>query len=312
MKRIGQARRRSDASRSGNRCCAGLHWLCGDCYHRQPASRINWGAEGPRAGFFPFYIALLHSARQHREPFLRLYRYRRAKSCSPNGANCCRVLSVIIPTAVYVGIIPTLGIYVSSALLIALFMKWLGKYRWSIVALIALGVPVASFWFSKSGSWCRCRRGRWRRCWGFDREQGSRDTRHGDESSAGHGRNRQSVSRLCGRAAAVQHHGDGDRDSARRHHRCAARPRRRQRRGNPVAADLLDVANLGDHHAFLHLLGRAVRRRHHLDIVQHSGRALVGRDHLRRLSHGAEGSGGRGAYRGLHLLLRWRACSPSS
>ena len=52
---------------------------------------------------------------------------------------------MIIPTAVFVAIIPTLGIYVSSAMLIALFMKWLGKYRWSIVALVAMGVPVATF-----------------------------------------------------------------------------------------------------------------------------------------------------------------------
>jgi putative tricarboxylic transport membrane protein len=30
-------------------------------------------------------------------------------------------------------------------MLIALFMKWLGKYRWSIIALVAVGVPVATF-----------------------------------------------------------------------------------------------------------------------------------------------------------------------
>src|SRR5882762_11534 len=34
---------------------------------------------------------------------------------------------------------------------------------------------------------------------------------------------------------------------------------------------------------------RAVRRRHHLNPVQHSRRSLVGRDHLRRLSDGAAG-----------------------
>jgi putative tricarboxylic transport membrane protein len=56
-----------------------------------------------------------------------------------------RVLSVIIPTAVFVGIIPMIGIYVSSTMLIALFMKWLGKYRWPVIALVAIGVPVATF-----------------------------------------------------------------------------------------------------------------------------------------------------------------------
>ena len=52
-----------------------------------------------------------------------------------------------------------------------------------------------------------------------------------------------------------------------------------------------DVADLGDHHAVLHLLGRAVRRRHHLDPVQHPRRAVVGGDHLRRLSDGPAGPG---------------------
>ena len=78
-----------------------------------------------------------------------------------------------------------------------------------------------------------------------------------------------------------------DRHRARRHHRRAARPGRRQRRRDPAAADVHDAADLGDHHAVVHLLGRAVRRRDHVDPVQHSGRALVGGDHLRRLSAGA-------------------------
>ena len=97
------------------------------------------------------------------------------------------------------------------------------------------------------------------------------------------------------------------RHPARRDHRRAARSRRRQRRRDPAAAHLLHVADLGDHHAVLHLLGRAVRRRHHLGAVQHPGRAMVGGDHLRRPSDGAAGQGRRGADRRLHVVLRRRA-----
>ena len=67
------------------------------------------------------------------------------------------------------------------------------------------------------------------------------------------------------------------------------------------------AADLGDHPALVHLLGRALRRRHHLDPFQHPGRAVVGSDHFRRLSAGAEGAGGRGAHRGVHVLVRRRA-----
>ena len=52
------------------------------------------------------------------------------------------------------------------------------------------------------------------------------------------------------------------------------------------------VADVGDHHAVLHLLGRVVRRRHHVDSVQHTGRTMVGRDHVRRPSDGAAGPAG--------------------
>ena len=122
-----------------------------------------------------------------------------------------------------------------------------------------------------------------------------------------HGRNSQLVPRLCRRAAAFQHPGDDRRHSARRHHRRAARVGRRQRRGDPAAAHFLDVADVGDHHVVLHLLGRAVRRRHHVHPLQHSGRALVGRDHFRRPPDGPARQGRRGVDRGLHLVVRRRA-----
>ena len=34
-----------------------------------------------------------------------------------------------MPTTVYVAFIPYIGIYAASVLLIAIFMKWLGRYR---------------------------------------------------------------------------------------------------------------------------------------------------------------------------------------
>jgi hypothetical protein len=55
------------------------------------------------------------------------------------------VLSVIIPTTVYVFLVPYLGLYVASFLLIALFMRWLGHYGWPLVAGVSIGVPVLAF-----------------------------------------------------------------------------------------------------------------------------------------------------------------------
>ena len=60
------------------------------------------------------------------------------------------VMSVVLPTAVYVGALPYLGIYLTSMILIGGFMKWLGRYAWPITAAISIGVPlVAYFTFEK-------------------------------------------------------------------------------------------------------------------------------------------------------------------
>ena len=40
---------------------------------------------------------------------------------------------------------PALGIYVASAIFIALFMKWLGKYAWPMTIGVSVGVPVVFF-----------------------------------------------------------------------------------------------------------------------------------------------------------------------
>jgi putative tricarboxylic transport membrane protein len=104
---------------------------------------IDWGAEGPKAGFFPFYIGLIilgASAINLVQAFT-----------AGNGGvfatwrQLFQVLSVAVPTGVYVALIPVIGIYVSSALLIALFMVWLGRYGVTYVVPIAVGVPLVIF-----------------------------------------------------------------------------------------------------------------------------------------------------------------------
>ena len=39
-------------------------------------------------------------------------------------------------------LVPFLGIYLASALLLAVFMKWLGRYRWGLTFGIAIAVPI--------------------------------------------------------------------------------------------------------------------------------------------------------------------------
>src|SRR3990170_7666109 len=65
---------------------------------------INWGAEGPRAGFFPFYIGLLILLSTAIN-LLNLFREER-DGLFAEWHQLRQVLSVVIPTAIYVAAIP--------------------------------------------------------------------------------------------------------------------------------------------------------------------------------------------------------------
>src|SRR5436305_1306817 len=74
---------------------------------------IGWGAEGPKAGFFPFYISLivLISCAVNFAGILREFSGREVFA---EWGQIRRVMSVIIPTTFYVLAVPYLGMYLAS------------------------------------------------------------------------------------------------------------------------------------------------------------------------------------------------------
>ena len=104
---------------------------------------ITWGPEGPRAGFFPFYVGLMIAAAS-------LYNLVGAVMDRQTGlfaewGQLRQVMSVVVPTAIYVGSMPYLGLYVASIIFIGWFMRWLGKYSWLTVVGVALGMPIVTY-----------------------------------------------------------------------------------------------------------------------------------------------------------------------
>ena len=105
---------------------------------------IDWGAEGPKAGFFPFYVGLMIIG----SGLVNLYQAMMGHfggGVFANWSQLRQVMSVVAPTAVYVALIPWIGIYIASAGLIGLFMRWFGRYGWALVLAIAIGVPLVTF-----------------------------------------------------------------------------------------------------------------------------------------------------------------------
>jgi hypothetical protein len=52
---------------------------------------------------------------------------------------------VVVPAAVYVAIVPWIGMYIASIFLIAVFMRWIGRYGWPMVFGISIPVMLATF-----------------------------------------------------------------------------------------------------------------------------------------------------------------------
>ena len=104
---------------------------------------IGWGDEGPRAGFFPFYVSLvvLISCAVNIVSVLATDKER----VFAEWGQLRQVLSVLVPTIVYVALVPYIGIYVASALLIAFFMRLFGHYGWLVTAAVSVAVPVMTF-----------------------------------------------------------------------------------------------------------------------------------------------------------------------
>ena len=56
-----------------------------------------------------------------------------------------QVLSVLLPALVYVLIVQWFGLYLASAVYIAGFMRWLGKYAWWKSVMLGIATSITVF-----------------------------------------------------------------------------------------------------------------------------------------------------------------------
>jgi len=111
----------------------------------------KWGSDGPQSGYFPFYIGLLICISSGINFAQVLMARRMDPEIFVAWGSFKLVLTVLIPAAVYVLGVKYIGIYLASAIYIALFMAWLGKYSW--LRSIAVGVAVNVSFFLMFEVW---------------------------------------------------------------------------------------------------------------------------------------------------------------
>jgi hypothetical protein len=110
--------------------------------HRLGAS---WASDGPQAGYFPFYIGTLLCICSAVVFVQGLRRYKTDRAVFVGKSQFKQVLVILLPSGLYVTGVWLIGIYVSSALFIALFMRFAGHYSWLRSVLVGLTVSVTAF-----------------------------------------------------------------------------------------------------------------------------------------------------------------------
>jgi putative tricarboxylic transport membrane protein len=106
---------------------------------------IGWADDGPRSGYFPFYIGLMLIGASGWTLVRALIGRMALKGDFATREQISLVFAVLVPMVVYVGLIAGLGIYVASFMLIAYFMKRHGKYGWPLTVVVSAAVPIAFF-----------------------------------------------------------------------------------------------------------------------------------------------------------------------
>jgi hypothetical protein len=105
----------------------------------------GWTSDGPGAGYFPFYIGILLCIAGLGVMYQSLFGKNKNTDIFVDNEQLKLVLSVFIPACVYVLAVQFLGMYVASAIYIALFMIILGKFSKVKSILTALAVMVLFF-----------------------------------------------------------------------------------------------------------------------------------------------------------------------
>ena len=111
----------------------------------------GWTSDGPGAGYFPFYIGLILCIASLGIFYQAVFSKARDTGPFVDRVQAVRVLSVLLPAAVYVLAVVFLGLYVASAIYIALFMIVLGKYP--VMKSIVLSVIVNAVFFAMFEVW---------------------------------------------------------------------------------------------------------------------------------------------------------------
>jgi len=105
----------------------------------------GWGDEGPRSGYFPFYIGLFLLVASTFIVLSTLLKWGKSQAVFATREELVPVFQMLVPMVIYVVAMVYLGIYLPSAILIGYFMRHHGKFAWPSSLGVSISVPLVFF-----------------------------------------------------------------------------------------------------------------------------------------------------------------------
>ena len=104
---------------------------------------FGWGSDGPKSGFFPFWLGVILVV----SCLVIIGQTLRHVAAAPfvTREQLAPVVKVLWPAAVMVLLTQFIGLYVASALYLGFYMRWVGRHSWQSVVGLAVAVPVVIF-----------------------------------------------------------------------------------------------------------------------------------------------------------------------
>ena len=104
-----------------------------------------WTATGPGSGFFPFWLGLVLAALSILLLASAVRRPDPGPAWLPTGHGAARFVVVVVVTALFIALLPLLGMALGTAVFLGVLLRMLEGHSWRTTAAVAVGAAVANW-----------------------------------------------------------------------------------------------------------------------------------------------------------------------
>ena len=132
--------------RAADRTGAAVLLALAVAYTATAAGRYTyWTATGPGSGFFPFWLGLVLAALSILLLASAVRRPDPGPAWLPTGHGAARFAVVVVVTALFIALLPLLGMALGTVVFLGVLLRMLEGHSWRATAAVAVGAAVANW-----------------------------------------------------------------------------------------------------------------------------------------------------------------------